>query len=382
MKKIFLLALLSVFALTISAQSERPDARTFYRPDYERIQSIGKPAYEKLLKRFYTADTTLTLEEVQNIYFGSAFYGYISGDFDEKHVHEMLVNNEEPQDIAKVLDKYLKSSPVDIRALMYRATVSALENNEEARAKYATMFIRLCDAIIQTGDGGSDRTALHVVDVADEYTLMLYVLDVQPEGQVLTSTKCDRIDVSTKTGAKLQLYFDVQLVLALERRAFSKDKGPFHFTYEEQTGESVPVAGLNIGSKENEIEVIEIDDTVDESEVPQTPLMDEEGNYLTPDIMPQFPGGRRDSLFTFLSANVKYPKECANAHISGKVVVQFVVDTDGTITDVVVVRSSGEPLLDKEAMRVVKIMPKWTPGKHEGKPVRVRYTIPINFKLD
>lgn len=355
-------------------------ARTFHRPDYERIEAIGKPAYEKLLKRFYTADTTLTLEEVQNIYFGSAFYGYISGDFDEKHVHEMLKNKENPKKIAKVLDKYLETSPVDMRALMYRASVSAQEGNEQARAKYATMFIRLCDAIIQTGDGGSDRTAWHVVDVADEYTLMWYVLDVQPEGQVLTSTKCDRIDVSTKTGAKLQLYFDVQLVLALERRAFSKDKGPFHFTYEEQTGESVPIAGLNIGSKENEIEVIEIDDTVEESEELQTPLMDEEGNYLTPDIMPQFPGGQ-DSLLTFLSANVKYPKELGNAHISGRVVVQIVVDTDGAITDVDVVRTSGEPLLDKEAMRLVKIMPNWIPGQNEGMPVRVRFAIPINFKL-
>ena len=216
MKKLFLLLVFCFSAYVASAGN-------FHRPDYERIQSIGKPAYEKLLKRFYAADTTLTLAEVQNIYFGSAFYGYLSGDFDEKKVREMLKNKENPKKIAKVLDKYLETSPVDMRALMYRATVSAQEGNEQARAKYATMFIRLCNAIIQTGDGGSDRTAWHVVDVADEYTLMWYVLDVQPEGQVLTSTKCDRIDVSTKTGAKLQLYFDVQLVLALERRAVSKD---------------------------------------------------------------------------------------------------------------------------------------------------------------
>lgn len=354
-------------------------ARTFHRPDYEWIQSIGKKEYKKLMKRFYAADTTLTLSEIQAIYFGSAFYGYGSGDFGEKEIREKLQQEQNTKPILKHLDKYLKSHPVDLRAIFYHAFVNMAADNEQAFEKDAIRFAMLRDMILMTGDGDSDTTAWHVVDVADEYTLMWYVFDVQPEGQVLTSTQCDMINVSTIGGDQFQIYFDVQLVLALQHHAFFEADKPFHFTYVPQTGESKPVAGLNLGSKEDEIDVIEIDDTI-EGEQEQEPIMDEEGNYLTPDIMPQFPGGR-DSLLTFLSANVKYPKELGDAHISGRVIVQFIVDTDGAITDVVVVRSSGEPLLDKEAMRVVKKMPKWTPGKHEGKTVRVRYTIPINFKL-
>ena len=356
-------------------------ARTFHRPDYEWIQSIGKKEYKKLMKRFYAADTTLTLSEIQAIYFGSAFYGYLSLDFDQRDVMKMLDQGKNHKEIVKFIDKHLEKSPVDLRALLFRAIVAQIDKDEKAVDKYGKMFRMLVyQAILETGDGDSDTTGWHVVSVADEYTLLWYVLQVQIESQVLTSSECDMFNIITKSGRHNQIYFDVQLVLALEHRMFSDSKEPFHFTYIPQTGESKPVAGMYPGSKDNEIDVIEIDDSVDESEELQTPLMDEEGNYLTPDIMPQFPGGQ-DSLLTFLSANVKYPKELGDAHISGRVIVQFIVDTDGAITDVVVVRSSGEPLLDKEAMRVVKIMPNWIPGQNEEKPVRVRYTIPINFKL-
>ena len=66
--------------------------------------------------------------------------------------------------------------------------------------------------------------------------------------------------------------------------------------------------------------------------------------------------------------------------MQGKVIVQFVVNKDGSIVDPVVVRSV-DPYLDKEALRVIKTMPKWKPGKQRGKPVRVSYTVPINFRL-
>ena len=67
--------------------------------------------------------------------------------------------------------------------------------------------------------------------------------------------------------------------------------------------------------------------------------------------------------------------------IEGRVICQFVVDRDGTIEDVQVVKSGGHPSLDKEAVRVIKLMPKWKPGLQDGKPVRVRYTVPVNFRL-
>ena len=93
--------------------------------------------------------------------------------------------------------------------------------------------------------------------------------------------------------------------------------------------------------------------------------------------MPQFPGG---SVQKWISKNVKYPMIAQENNIQGKVFVQFVIEKEGSVSDVKVARSV-DPSLDKEAIRVVKAMPKWKPGKQRGKPVRVSYTVPINFQL-
>ena len=93
--------------------------------------------------------------------------------------------------------------------------------------------------------------------------------------------------------------------------------------------------------------------------------------------MPQFPGG---SVQKWIAKNVKDPMIAQENNIQGKVFVQFVIEKDGSVSDVKVARSV-DPSLDKEAIRVVKAMPKWKPGKQRGKPVRVSYTVPINFQL-
>ena len=100
--------------------------------------------------------------------------------------------------------------------------------------------------------------------------------------------------------------------------------------------------------------------------------------YQVVDEMPQFPGGMK-ALMDYLSANVKYPEAAKQAGISGRVTTQFVVGEDGVIRDVKVLRSVS-PELDAEAIRVMNSMPKWEPGKLEGKPVPVRYTVPVNFR--
>ena len=102
--------------------------------------------------------------------------------------------------------------------------------------------------------------------------------------------------------------------------------------------------------------------------------------YQTVDEMPKFPGGEQ-AMFKFISENVKYPQEAKDKNISGRVFVNFVVEKDGSVDDVKVLRSIGGGC-DEEAVRVVKSMPKWTPGKQKGKPVRVSYIIPFVFKLD
>ena len=102
--------------------------------------------------------------------------------------------------------------------------------------------------------------------------------------------------------------------------------------------------------------------------------------YEVVDEPPSFPGGDAARI-AFLSNNLRYPAVAMEQGIQGRVVTQFVVDKDGSITDVKVVRSL-DPMLDKEAVRLVKSMPKWTPGKLNGSPVRVKYILPISFRLE
>ena len=93
--------------------------------------------------------------------------------------------------------------------------------------------------------------------------------------------------------------------------------------------------------------------------------------------MPKFPGG---NVQKWISKHIKYPMIAQENNIQGKVFVQFVIEKDGSVSNVKVTRSV-DPSLDKEAIRVIQSMPKWTPGKQRQKPVRVSFTVPINFQL-
>lgn len=98
------------------------------------------------------------------------------------------------------------------------------------------------------------------------------------------------------------------------------------------------------------------------------------------EVSPEFPGGMQE-MYSYLGATIKYPQLAQDQNIQGKVYVQFVVEKDGSITDVNVIKGA-HTLLDKEAVRVISGMPNWSPGMQEGRIVRVRYTIPINFTIN
>ncbi|MFC5413038.1 energy transducer TonB [Larkinella bovis] len=106
----------------------------------------------------------------------------------------------------------------------------------------------------------------------------------------------------------------------------------------------------------------------------------EEQIFTVVEQNPEFPGGMA-ALGQFLSKNIRYPPAASRANVSGRVFVSFVVNTDGSIQDVQVLKGLGFGT-DEEAMRVVKAMPKWRPGKQSGRPVRVKYNLPINFQLE
>ena len=101
--------------------------------------------------------------------------------------------------------------------------------------------------------------------------------------------------------------------------------------------------------------------------------------YDVVEQMPEYPGGIA-ALWEYLMQNVKYPEDAEKQKVEGRVIANFVVETDGSISDVKIFKQVF-PSLDREAIRVLEAMPKWTPGKQNGKPVRVKYTVPVNFKL-
>lgn len=112
---------------------------------------------------------------------------------------------------------------------------------------------------------------------------------------------------------------------------------------------------------------------------PPKHVVEETKIFTTVEQMPMFPGGD-GALMGYLRDNIHYPTVAAENGVQGRVVVGFVVERDGSITDVNILRGV-DPSLDREAMRVVKSMPKWTPGKQNGSAVRVKYQVPVSFRL-
>ena len=138
------------------------------------------------------------------------------------------------------------------------------------------------------------------------------------------------------------------------------------------------VEETEIASTEETGEAMEIKyvaPTVEEEEDPE-----EQTIFEVVEQMPEYPNGGMAGLMQFLSKNIKYPTIAQENGTQGRVTVQFVVNKDGSIVDAKVLRGV-DPYLDKEALRVVNSMPKWKPGMQRGKPVRVKYTVPVMFRL-
>ncbi|MDR1880559.1 MAG: TonB family protein [Tannerellaceae bacterium] len=115
------------------------------------------------------------------------------------------------------------------------------------------------------------------------------------------------------------------------------------------------------------------------AEKPDAPQEKKKTVYAVVETMPQFPGGT-DALMKFVNTNLRYPKEAQEKGIQGRVILTFVINDDGRISDIEVTRGV-DPLLDAEAVRLIESMPKWTPGKQRGKDVCVKYNLPIMFRL-
>ena len=186
------------------------------------------------------------------------------------------------------------------------------------------------------------------------------------------------VKVSTDTGVA-DLVFEEEIIPITQQEEIKAPPPP----------EAPSVAEvLNIVEDDAEVQETAIattEETGKAVEVKYVPVQVEEEDpeenviFQVVENMPEFPGGM-GALMQFLGKNIKYPAIAQENGVQGRVIVQFVVNKDGSIVDPVVVRSV-DPYLDKEALRVIRTMPKWKPGMQRGKPVRVKYTVPVTFKL-
>lgn len=185
---------------------------------------------------------------------------------------------------------------------------------------------------------------------------------------------------------------EIDTSMALKNMIFTMDMTPITFP-EQPLPPPQPAATVSIDL----LTIIDNESTEQEGTVTGTEMTDAGVTYvyippvnteeipveLPPldiaEIMPVFPGGEK-ALSAYLGKNVKYPAASIDINSQGRVVVQFIVDRDGSITNAQVVRGV-DPYLDKEALRVINSMPKWSPGRQGGKAVRVKFTVPVLFKL-
>lgn len=137
---------------------------------------------------------------------------------------------------------------------------------------------------------------------------------------------------------------------------------------------------------ENEVGIVDMGDNANQAQEEVVPVQveeevveQEEEIFVFVEENPSFPGGE-EALYAFLRDNIKYPQLARENNITGKVFVQFVVEKDGSVSNVKVMRDIGGGC-GQEAMRVVKAMPKWKPGKQRGKAVRAQYNLPVVFNL-
>ena len=172
-------------------------------------------------------------------------------------------------------------------------------------------------------------------------------------------------------------------VIALALLAFANPKTDVKPELVVVAYEPASVAPTNIDQPaQPEVAPVEVENAVAEKAVNEQASEPQDSRtkvYKSVEQMPEFPGGIVE-MMKFLQMNIKYPPLAAANKIEGRVIVQFIIEKTGEVGDVQVVRSVNEEL-DAEAVRVVKSMPKFTPGRQDGKDVAVWYTLPISFKL-
>ena len=254
--------------------------------------------------------------------------------------------------------KVVKKGRKDAQIKMGDKTIEVKGEEQQEKAEAATVPNPLKDVKIIMGEAG-DKEPLLVIDgkVATREQL-----------QAMDQKTIDHINVvKTSEGNK-----DLRRVYGDKFNADTSNGIIFIITKEYAKSDE---------RKKDYVVVVKKSDNEAAATDTSTPnLTETDKTFDVVEQMPEFPGGTSE-LMKFLSMNIKYPEAAEKAGLQGRVVVTFIVEKDGTVSNAKVVKSVSEEL-DAEALRVINAMPKWKPGMQKGQPVRVKYTIPISFRLN
>ena len=280
-----------------------------------------------------------------------------------------LLTGKNPPEASIVLNEGIEDKPISISDRVWNAIEQGMNPRKKDRVQTVSDFLKLMNCMMPT-------TASEVLANQEETQVLPQKLSgnlLDTHEQTIVAPKNEEnveyIDEEDNTSNSRRIIFVILAVLVIGCvYAFMKCQG---------NNEAIDKAAPNMET------------TIDESVHNQSTEQDEQGYnsfqesqarvYEEVEEMPSFPGGP-DALMKWLSNNVEYPVQAQENGVQGRVIVSFVVETDGRIDEAEVARSV-DPYLDREALRAVKSMPRWIPGRQNGECVRVRYNVPIAFRL-
>lgn len=319
-----------------------------------------------------------------------------------------LLTGKNPPEASIVLNEGIGDKPISISDTVWHAIEQGMNPRKKDRVQTVKNYLALLDNDVRCYNTDEETCVQPNAKVIDEIKEQFWQEVVKEEGNSgdLAEDNCSKTfgkkilfaicgivlfglicliwnnAGNSNSKKEISLHVSTNSDTSSVFQSFDSDK----LDAEEKHKEENDIDGTSV-KKQQKIKNMDGEGVVNQQEIKD---MDREGalsgqnrNNMTFDVveqMPSFPGGQR-GLMAFLSSHVVYPTIAQENGVQGRVVVGFVVEKNGSISKINI-EHSVDPSLDKEAMRVVRAMPRWTPGKHNGEYVRVKYTVPIVFRLE
>ena len=285
-----------------------------------------------------------------------------------------LVTGKAPAEASVVLNEGIGGKPVNMSDTTWSAIEQGMNPRKKERVQTVEAFLKLLGEQVCKEEENEEATLYCEDKEEDEQTMMAGASNCAIE---------DNVDVEAEDNKKrhFRTLGLVVLAIIILLGIYNVHQCQSKKTAEEAAEEKAYKEAMDLARQDSLAKSESRNDKMHQAEASQLDLLEEsKGNvYNVVEEMPSFPGGQA-ALMSYLENHIEYPVVAQENGVQGRVIVEFVVERDGSISDVRVVRSV-DPSLDREAQRVVNSMPKWKPGKQNGECVRVRYTVPIVFRV-